>query len=190
MANETPKRPIKRATVPTVPKDKPAKLKTPAEQSEGRVKRNSLLFVLFVVVSAVVYLAIFQRPLINKYLLKSNSGEPSVAVLSDTLQSETDSTAIQEEVNTFIGQDKKNPSVYPAGTRYYLVAGTFIFYPYAEKCLNRLKAAGYDASIISTGEPRKFHRVYILSSEDASSVRTKRDELRSSQNMDVWVYAE
>ncbi len=190
MANETPKKPIRRTTVPTVSKKEvPSKL--PSTPGESKATQNALLFFLFLIISAIVYLAIFQRPLLSKYIFRKKNPTESTVAVSDTLLENTTDSLSQDEVNTFIGQDKPGaPKVYPAGSRYYLVAGTFIFYPYAEKRRDLLKSEGYEADIISTGENRKFHRVYIQSSEDGAAVRAQRDELRSSKNMDVWVYVE
>jgi hypothetical protein len=190
MANELPRKPIKRVTVPTVSKELP---KESPEETKGRTSQNVLLFCLFLLVSGIVYIAIFQR----KYFSDFSSNKPVVAdssAFKDTLSVNNDSLA-SEEYSTILGQDKpsnkkKGPVVYPAGTRFYLVAGTFIFYPYAEKFRDKMKAEGYQADIISTGENRQFHRIYIESSEDATSIRAKRDQLRSSRGMDVWVYAE
>ncbi len=188
MANELPKKPIKRVTVPTVSKEVP---KETLAETKDRTAQNVLLFCLFLLVSGIVYIAIFQR----KYFDSYSSDVPVAAdssALKDTLP--VNDSLASEEYTTIIGQDKpsnkKNPAVYPAGTRFYLVAGTFIFYPYAEKFRNKIKAEGYQADIISTGENRQFHRIYIESSEDPVPVRAKRDELRSSKGMDVWVYAE
>jgi hypothetical protein len=189
MANELPRKPIKRVTVPTVSKEVP---KESPEETKDRTSQNVLLFCLFLLVSGIVYIAIFQR----NYFSNLSPDKPIAAdstAFKDTL-SVNDNSLASEEYTTIIGQDKpskkKNPVVYPAGTRYYLVAGTFIFYPYAEKFRDKMKAEGYQADIISTGENRQFHRIYIESSEDGTSVRAKRDELRSSKGMDVWVYAE
>lgn len=192
MANETPKKPIRRTTVPTVPKDTP---KLPAVESESKAKQNFLLFILFLVMSAIVYVAIFQKSFLSRYVFTSQK-KPVIAVTdttsiqSDTLEEEEE----DDELNTFIGQDKpakkKNKKVYPAGSKHYLVAGTFIFYPYAEKCRDRMKAEGYEADIITTGENLKFHRVYIQSSTDGAAIRTKRDELHRAGRTEMWVYVE
>ncbi|HVD96877.1 MAG TPA: hypothetical protein VNB90_01650 [Cytophagaceae bacterium] len=181
MANEIPKKPIRRTTVPAVSKETSAK--KPAVKEEGKAAQNFLLFFLFLMVSAIVYLAIFQRSLISNYI---SGKQDSTKSATDTLSTE-DSLSHHEEVNTFLGQDNRT-----AGTasRYYLVAGTFIFYPYAEKCRDRLKAQGYDADIISTGEKHTFHRVYIQSSEDPAIVRGKRDEMRNAGHTEMWVYGE
>jgi hypothetical protein len=188
MANETPKKPIRRTTVPTVKKDA---TKLPVVASESKTIQNVMLFVLFLVVSGIVYVAIFQRPLLSKYLVSKSTSKPKITAADTTSLLNTDSIGAEDELNTFIGQDKPSKNkVYPAGSNYYLVTGTFIFYPYAEKCRDRMKAQGYDADIISTGENHKFHRVYIQSSTDGAAVRAKRDQLRSAGNTEVWVYVE
>ncbi len=192
MANEIPKKPIRRVPVPSVSKDAPTKQAT--LDSESKAGQNFLLFLIFLFVSGLVYLAIFQKELILKYSAPQSLAKIDSTISQDSLSDESKDSLALEEVDTFIGQNKKpnnnSSTVYPAGTKYYLVAGTFIFYPYAEKCKNKMVAAGYDAEIISTGDERKFHRIYIGSSEDPVEMRTKRDELRNSKGMDVWVYAE
>ncbi len=183
MANELPRKPIKRVTVPVVSKEV---TKETSGETKDRTAQNVLLFFLFLLVSGIVYIAIFQRNYFSDVTSSKSLVADTLAV--DTLSVNADSVS-SEEYTTIIGQDK-SPRVYPAGTRYYLIAGTFIFYPYAEKFRDKMKAEGYEAAIISTGEDRKFHRIYITSSEDGASVRAKRDKLRSSKGMDVWVYAE
>jgi cell division protein FtsN len=191
MANETPKKPIRRNTVPAVSKEAQ---KLPKVEQENNTVQNVVLFVLFLLVSSIVYVAIFQQPLISKYLGVKNTA-PSAPIIADTTSIEplNDSTETEEDVlNTFIGEEKSSPksNQYAVGNNYYLVAGTFIFYPYAEKCRDRLKAQGYEADIISTGENHTFHRVYIQTSTDGAAIRAKRDELHQAGNTEVWVYAE
>jgi len=191
MANESPKKPIRRAAVPSVSKEKPAKIKQ--EATESRKEQNLLLFVLFIFVSGIVYLAIFQKKLFPGYL-SSKPSTNAAAAPSDTSSVKEDSTSLNN-ISTILGDRKDNNEnnltiIYPEGSKFYLIAGTFIFYPYAEKFRDKMNAEGYNASIISTGENRKFHRIYIESSEDISVMRAKRDELRTSKGMDVWIYAE
>ena len=198
MANELPKKPIKRVTVPTVSKEIPTEPLTENKSASGQ---NIILLLLFLLVSGIVYVAIFQQAFLSKYTSFNSKPTPSInTVPVDSVTQNTDSLNNEEITNT-IGSDRSvknndaqvennNSVTYPAGTKYYLIAGTYIFYPYAEKCVSRMKALGYDAAIISTGEGRKFHRVYIESSTDGSAVRAKRDELNSSKNMNLWVYAE
>jgi hypothetical protein len=190
MANELPRKPIKRVTVPTVSKEVPQE---PSDETKSRTTQNVLLFSLFLLVSGVVYIAIFQRKYLSDYSAKPIAVDTSA--FKDTVSVNNADSLSSDDYTTIIGQDKpvnnkNNPVVYPPGTRYYLIAGTFIFYPYAEKFRDEMKAKGYQADIISTGETRQFHRIYIEASEDGASVRAKRDELRSSKGMDVWVYAE
>ncbi len=185
MANETPKKPIRRVTVPTVPKEVPAN----GDKKESNAKRNTLLVIFFLVIAVILYLVIFQRPLLSKYFPVFSGNEKSGVVVSDTTAISSD-TLSDEEVNTFLGQQNPNAIVYPEGSHFYLVAGTFIFYPYAEKFRDKMTGEGYEAGIVSSGTPRQFHRVYILASEDPAEIRAKRDELRSTHNMDVWLYAE
>ncbi|HWZ21223.1 MAG TPA: hypothetical protein VNW06_01145 [Cytophagaceae bacterium] len=196
MENEPTKKPIKRVAVPTVSKELPSS--GSVKEKKSRATQNIVLLLLFLFVSGIAYIVIFQKEFIAQY----TSDKPTaVVVATDTTTQNTDSLS-QEETTTIIGGDNSsqntttdngnNNSVdYPKGSKYYLIAGTYIFLPYAEKCVARMKADGFtDAAIISTGEDRKFHRVYIQASTDGKAIRAKRDELISSKGMDVWVYAE
>jgi hypothetical protein len=199
MANESPKRPIRRVPVPSTSK-KEVPITNSSAKAESKAGQTVLLLFLFLMVSGLVYLAVFEKDLLAG---ESSPRSGSSGLVSDTTA--TDSTnSSDEEVSTVIGENTEQntsnserttipnntPTVYPAGTRFYLIAGTFIFYPYAEKCRDKMKAEGYQAEIISTGDVRKFHRIYIESSEDVAAMRIRRDELKASKGLDVWVYAE
>ena len=197
MENEPTKKPIKRVAVPTVSKELSSS--GSGKEKKSRATQNIVLLLLFLFVSGIAYIVIFQKEFIAQY----TSDKPTVVVVAtDTTTTQNTDSLSQEETTTIIGGDNSsqntttdngnNNSVdYPKGSKYYLIAGTYIFLPYAEKCVARMKADGFtDAAIISTGEDRKFHRVYIQASTDGKAIRAKRDELISSKGMDVWVYAE
>ncbi len=197
MENDSTKKPIKRAAVPAVSKVLPSES---SKTKQSKTSQNIILSLLFLFVSSIFYLAVFQKEFIAKYT--SPEKKPATTTLVTDSTTQNTNSLNQEEATTIIGENNasqntvtesgKNNSVdYPKGSKYYLIAGTYIFLPYAEKCVTRMKADGYaNAAIISTGEDRKFHRVYIQSSEDIAAIRVKRDELISSKGMDVWVYAE
>ena len=190
MSNETPKKPIKRAAVPKVSKEIPKEVSVESKSNAGQ---NSLLLFLFIIVSSLIYIAIFQKEFITKYTSKHSIEVSEIIDSADSLNAETIDSTNSEPENTFLGQDDApvgKAKIYPAGTKYYLIAGTFVFYPYAEKCKRKMISEGFKADIISTGENRKFHRIYLETSEDVTSLRLKRDELRNSKGMDVWIYAE
>jgi hypothetical protein len=198
MENEPTKKPIKRVAVPTVSKTLPSS--GSAKVKKSRATQNIILLILFLFVSGIAYLGIFQKEFIAQYT--SDKPTPAIVAAPDSTTTQNPDSLNQEESTTIIGEDNssqntvtdngENNSVdYPKGSKYYLITGTYIFLPYAEKCVARMKADGFaDAAIISTGKDRKFHRVYIQSSTDGAAIRAKRDELISSKGMDVWVYAE
>ncbi len=187
MENELPKKTIKRATVPPVSKELASKA---LNETEGTVAQNVVLFMLFIVVSAIVYMAIFQKEMLSNYTSSSYSNK--ILTPQDSTGQNEEETLVKEEDTNVIGQASNGNGALtsPTGSRFYLIVGTYIFYPYAEKCVTRMTEAGYNASIISTGDARKFHRVYIESSEDGNSIRAKRDQLIRSSGLKVWVYTE
>ena len=192
MANETPKKPIRRVPVPSVSKE--AQVNKTIENSENRIGQNILLLIPLIILSGLFYVVIFQKDLLLFFSSSDTAIEKNLQIVVDSTTSENTDSSAYEEVDTFIGGTKETKNnkaiVYPAGSKYYLIAGTFIFYPYAEKFKNKMIAQGYEADIISTGDVRKFHRIYIGSSSNGDELRLKRDELRNSKGLDVWIYAE
>jgi hypothetical protein len=199
MADELSKKPIKRVTVPTVSKETPS-LEALAAENESTIGQNIVFLLLFLLVSGIVYVSIFEKKLLSEYT--TSGSNKTTTLLTDSSALENTESKDYEEISTIIGEDKSTKkgkvnvdkgkdTVYPKGTKFYLIVGTYIFYPYAEKCVTRMRAAGYNPSIISTGENHKFHRVYIESSEDGNAVRAKRDQFLKTDGMkNVWVYAQ
>jgi len=197
MANESPKRPIRRVPVPSSSK-KVGPVTSTNSEKESKIGQTILLFLLFLFVGVVVYIPIFRKDLISDFVSSSKTSSTN-KVKSDSTATDSSIVSSEDQVSTVLGENNNNssevnssdiPIVYPPGTKYYLIAGTFIFYPYAEKCRDKYIAEGYEANIVSTGDVRKFHRIYLESSEDVNALRAKRDELRTSKGLDVWIYAE
>jgi len=197
MANETPKKPIRRAVVPQVKKEIPT-ITDPSVGNGSKVGQNIVFFLLFLLVSGIVYTAVFKPKFIMDLISEKGTTNNELPI-SDTTAIVSEDTSYSEEedeeFSTIIGEERKSKknkngtTVYPAGSQFYLIAGTFIFYPYAEQHRDKMKAEGYNAQIISTGEDHKFHRIYIATSNDIASMRAKRDEL-IAKGVNVWIYAE
>lgn len=200
MANELPKRPIQRVAVPTVKKEIPSlkEVKKESKDANSSLGRNTLLSILLIIVGIVVYVAIFKKEF-NSSLFSTQTAKKELIESQSSEQTSEDVASIEEdseeEFSSIIGEDKTptidgSQVVYPEGSTFYIISGTFIFYPYAEQFRDQMKKEGYKAEIISTGDDRKFHRVFLYSSKDISSMRAQRDKLIDSKGMNVWIYAE
>jgi hypothetical protein len=160
------------------PKPLSGEAKTSSAGEAGGQKKGKgvwLWIILVLLLLVLGLLAVLYRQQIKDYFYPAT---PSAAEAIKQL----------EEEEILLLEDSGETAMVPG--HHYLVAGTFVFYPYAEQCRDKMLAQGYEAQILSSGEPRQFHRIYIESSEDLEVLRARRDELRSSTGLDLWIYSE
>lgn len=201
MAEQPPKKEIKRVTVPKVTKEIPSSVEI--ESSVISPGTNLLLLLLLLLVGGLTYMAIFnKKELYSFFSISSYTTTTKTPVSSDTVTVQDLTESDDNQINTIIGEDNFSPEpskvetsgsafVYPPGSTFYLVAGTFVFQPYAVQYNEKMKNEGYSTKILtSAGTDRNYYRIYLEKSDDIAAIRKKRDNLRTTKGLNVWIYAE